>query len=77
MIARESVVLRAGRWAGGLGGAVTDPHNALPLAAQGYPTTRVDREARQRFEGGVEFQRNYDQPPAHTHCGLLLSIFVY
>ena len=37
---------------------------AVPLATQGYPTTEVGREWKQRFEGAVEFQRDYDQPRA-------------
>ena len=34
---------------------------AVPLATQGYPTTEVGREWKQRFEGAVEFQRDYDR----------------
>jgi hypothetical protein len=37
---------------------------AVPLATQGYPTTEVGREWKQRFEGAVEFQRDYDRSRA-------------
>jgi hypothetical protein len=76
MIAWESVVL-----AGGQEGEVArrltlgSRAGALPLAAQGYPTARVGREWKQRFEGGVDFQRDYDQPRAVHSLWELLSNF--
>jgi hypothetical protein len=66
----------AGGWKGGLGGVTTGTWQgvgrtgAVPLATQGYPTTQVGREWKQRFEGAVEFQRDYDQSRAvqTRHC---------
>jgi hypothetical protein len=67
-------VSHVGRWAGGLGGATADTWRCLttrvgragaaPLATQGYPTTEVGREWKQRYEGAVEFQRDYDRSRA-------------
>jgi hypothetical protein len=44
-----------------LGNLCVGRAGAVPLTTQGYPTTEVGREWKQRFEGAVEFQRDYDQ----------------
>ena len=44
-----------------LGNLCVGRAGAVPLATQGYPTTEVGREWKQRFEGAVEFQRDYDR----------------
>jgi hypothetical protein len=70
------LVSYAGRWKGGQGAWSDGRHlgvllttrvgraGAVPLATQGYPTTKVGREWKQRFEGAVEFQRDYDRSRA-------------